>query len=235
MFSIEVIILTLVAIVNAMIVWVIASQGWKSVVNRYFISSAFFVVFWAIGTTLFLIADNLELAEAGITLFYVAPMLVILFLSFFAVIFPRPKGTAFTSSNMILTIITVLFAFVIVYSPSLLTQSIVLNQHGLNELIVQPLGFSIYVLYFSSAFMLTFAEIFMRIRKYKGYQRKQLEYIFAGTFLAAVFSLITNLMMPLLGNSQFIWLGPTWTLFYIITVSVSIVKHQLFDIRLDAV
>ncbi|MCA9335218.1 GAF domain-containing protein, partial [Candidatus Saccharibacteria bacterium] len=50
-----------------------------------------------------------------------------------------------------------------------------------------------------------------------------------------MFSLVSNLLLPLLGVDSFIWLGPTWTLFYVVTISIAIVRHQLFDIKMAAV
>jgi signal transduction histidine kinase len=235
MFTFEVIILALVAIANMAVVWVVASQGWRVLVNRYFIMAAIFVIFWALGTALFFAADSREMAQIGITTFYVAPMFMIIFLSLFVTVFPAEKGVAFTLPNMLLTIATVLFASIIIYNPSILTESIQLNGTGNNQLFVRPFWYAVYFTYFSSAIMMTFTELYLQIRRYKGYRRKQLIYIFTGTASAAALSIVTNLLLPVLGNGELIWLGPTWTLFYIITVSIAVVKHQLFDIKLAAV
>jgi signal transduction histidine kinase len=128
------------------------------------------------------------------------------------------------------------FAGFIALHPDFLTQEIVMGGSGMaNRLVVHTGAYFVYTLYFNLIFASAFATLFAQILRHKGQVKKQLISIFIGTFMAAMLSLVTNLMLPYLGNSIWIWLGPVWTLFYIFTVSFSIVKHQLFDIKLAAV
>jgi signal transduction histidine kinase len=235
MLVVEIISLLFVIVINGAIGWLMAAQGWKVAVNRYFILAVFSIIFWALGTLLFLIGSNHEISKFGIQLFYIAPMFSIVFLSLFATVFPSSNSVTFRIVNGVLLTITVLFATLIAVDQNLLTNEITLNASQGNMLAVNPFWYQIYLFYFNTAFMVAFSSFYVQIRKNKGQTRKQLIAIFIGTFLAAAFSLITNLILPLHGNSQFIWLGPTWSLFYIITVTISIVKHQLFDIKLAAV
>lgn len=234
-FSTEIITLILVAIVNTVIAWVLASQGWKVVVNRYFIIGVLCVILWALGTLLFMISDSQEMAYTGLAFFYIAPMFTVLFLSLFAAVFPANNGVALTIPNTILCLFTAFFTGAIVFMPDFLTASVQLHSGGHNVLEVQPFWYTLYTFYYTYGFSVIFISFWLQIQRNSGSQKKQLEYIFAGTFLAALFSLITNLFLPALGVSQFIWLGPTWTLSYVVMVSISIVKHQLFDIKLAAV
>jgi signal transduction histidine kinase len=54
-------------------------------------------------------------------------------------------------------------------------------------------------------------------------------------FLAVALSSVTNLLFPVLGVTQYIWMGPMWTIFAVGAIAIAIIKHRLFDIKLAAV
>jgi signal transduction histidine kinase len=237
MFSLEVVILLIVALINLAVFWMIASQGWRQhIANKFFLLSNFFVLLWALGTALFFAAPTLELANVGITIFYVAPMFTITFLSLFASTFlARDSKIKIDLINKLLILISTLGVVAILVPPSLLTKSIEVSSGHMNHLIVDPFWYLLYLIYFNLAFFVTFYRLFTRIEAHTGYRKQQLKYVFIGTFLSAMFSLPTNLALPIFGITNLIWLGPSWTLFYVVTVSISIVRHRLFDVRLAAV
>lgn len=237
MFSLEVIVLLIVALINLAVFWMIASQGWRQhISNKFFLLSNFFVLLWALGTALFFAAPSPQLAHIGITIFYVAPMFTITFLSLFASSFlARDSGLKVDTINKLLIITSIAGVIAILVPPALLTKSIEVSSGQMNHLVVDPFWYSLYLGYFNLAFFVTFYRLFTRIETYTGYKKQQLRYVFIGTFLSAMFSLPTNLVLPIFGITNLIWLGPTWTLFYVITVSISIVRHRLFDVRLAVV
>lgn len=234
MFSIEIFSLAVVAIINMMIVWIIASQSWQVTVNRYFVMAASFVVLWSAGTLALIGGATYAIFHAGTVLFLIAPMYLILFLSLFAAVFPARGGRSLTPINILFLTVTVVFSAVILWSPNTFITEVI-HQTGGNKVIVDPFWYGVYSLFFTFAFSVTFSEFILRMKYFKGYQKKQMIYVLAGTFAAAALSTVTNLFLPVVGTSNLIWLGPTWTLFYVVTVSISIVKHQLFDIKLAAV
>lgn len=234
MLSVEIISLVLVALVNLVILLVIATQGWHVKVNRLFAYGVLFVIPWSIGTLLLLAGSSVELVNAGRLLFLIAPMYTILFLSMFASMFPRYYGSSLNWVTTSLTALTIIFSAFIFANPEHF-MLFTITQSGFNDIVVDSYWYTVYTVYFNIAFTITFGGFYLNSRSAKGSGRKQLLYIFYGTLLAAGFSLVTNLMMPLFGNAALIWLGPTWSLFYVGTVSVAIIKHQLFDVKLAAV
>ncbi len=234
MFPLEVISLISIIAINLVIVYVLATQSLHVIINRYFLTAVSMVVFWAIGTLALIAGFTQEVMIIGRILFLIAPMYTILFLSLFAAVFPFNRGKSFTPANIFMLLLTVFASIYIALRPD---QFIIINgMHGdYNLFTMQNFGYTLYMAYFNIVFFITFAEFYFHIRKSKGAQRQQLLYVFSGTLLSAVFSLITNLSLPVLGETHFIWLGPVWTLFYVVTVSISIVKHQLFDVKLAAV
>ena len=234
MFLLGVISLAFIIIINMIVLWVLISQTWRTRINRYFILAVAFVVLWAVGTLLLIAGTSTEMVSIGRILFLVAPMYTILFLSLFAAVFPKAKGRVFSVPNVLLAILTLGFSGLIISNPPLLMTTVNLH-YGYNDFNVNAVWYSLYTMYFNVAFFITFSEFFLHTRRARGYQRKQLIYIFSGTMLAALFSLATNLVLPILGVTSYIWLGPMWTLFYVVTVSIAIVRHSLFDIKLAAV
>lgn len=234
MVPLELIILSVVTIINLAIVWIIASQSWRISVNRYFILAVSGVILWSIGTLLLIGGQTIEMASVGRVLFLVAPMYTIFFLALFAAVFPRYNGRPFTLPNVILGILCVLFSAYALWEPSALLPDIFLRS-PLNDIRVGQLMYSVYTLYYNIAFLITFSQFMMHLRHARGHQHQQVFYVFIGTLLSAGVSLLTNLIMPIFGNTDLIWVGPTSTLFYVGSVSFSIVKHQLFDIKLAAV
>lgn len=63
-------------------------------------------------------------------------------------------------------------------------------------------------------------------------ERAQIRYIFAGIVLALVPVVITNGIMPTLGNNAGILYGPNAVMLLAIFMSIAIVRHRLLDIRL---
>ena len=234
MLSLEVLSLVVIMIINAMIMWMVGTQGWRYRGNKFFIFAAGFVILWAIGTLGLIAGNNDLLARISLQLFLTAPMYTVLFLSLFGATFPDHKGKTFTFINSAFIAVTVPYSIFLILFPTLLVPEISISATH-NTMVVDPFYYGMYTLYFILGFSVTFSQFIVRMPRYSGHQRQQMAYVLAGTMLAATFSLITNLMLPFAGTSDFIWLGPAWTLFYVITVSISIVKHQLFDIKLAAV
>lgn len=235
MLSFQIITLLLIILINLVVVWIISSQSWRVRINRYFVLAVVFVIFWAIGSILLIAGSNESMVALGRLLFLIAPMYTIFFLSMFAAVFPKENGVSLTIFNLFLGVLTFVFSLYILYDPSQFVP-ISLLQSGNSHFVVNPFWYTVYTAYFNVAYFITFGEFFRNIRtsRIKAH-RQQALYVFTGTLITAVLALVTNLMLPVFGIGDFIWLGPSWTLFYVLTVSISIVKHQLFDIKLAAV
>lgn len=234
MMSIEFIVLSVVTIINLAIVWIIASQSWHISVNRYFILAASGVILWSIGSMFLIGGSTNELMSIGRMLFLVVPMYTIFFLSLFASIFPKYNGRPFNLANTILGTLCVIFSLYVALEPDAIMPGLTLSD-PVNNIRVDAFLYSIYAVYFNVAFMITFGQFFMHLRSSKGHLHQQVFYVFIGTLFNASVSLVTNLALPIFGNTDLIWVGPASSIFYIGTVSFSIVKHQLFDIKLAAV
>jgi len=66
----------------------------------------------------------------------------------------------------------------------------------------------------------------------KGLAKQQLRYLFWSLLIGIVFGIVTNLLLPLLGNSNLVSLGSLGALVLVSGTTYAIVKHRLLDIRL---
>ncbi len=104
--------------------------------------------------------------------------------------------------------------------------------HPSNVLEVNANGFQAYTLFFSVYFSACLVLLHLKRKQSQGKERKQLSLLFIGILFTMLGAAITNLLLPFLGNLNYIWLGPVFSLTYICAFSYAILKHQLFDIRL---
>lgn len=234
MFSIQIITLSIVAVLNAILVWLIITQGWRSIANRFFMTAAFFSVFWIAGAVLFFGAPDEALARTGLLFFYVAPMFVVVSLCFFATMF-HSHTKPWTLQNIIFVTMTIIIASLTIWNQDILTASVTLAIEGNNQFQVNTLGYFIYSLYFTFGFSIVLIEFIINILHNKGFRKKQLMYIASAMAVVIVLSSITNISMPVFGITEFIWIGPFCTFIAIILITISIIKHALFDIKLAAV
>lgn len=233
--SIEAITLCSVAAINILIFCLVLPQASHHIAYRYFLLTNFCVVLWLLGTAVFFTAPTVEVAQAGILLFYTAPMVMISCLALFGSLFFESHSKRLLSvSNVSLLVITLIGIILILVHPEFLTKSIAYD-NGKNVLSVNPIGYAVYFFYFFVAEFIAFSKFISSIKTHSGAERQQIKYVFAGAFVSASVSFISNLLLPLIGISDFIWLGPTSTVFYIITVGISIAKHGLFDVKFAAI
>lgn len=188
---------------------------------------------WIIGDFLILFARSPNVVHAGAELFYIAPMMIPIFIWFFALSFPEDKpigpippivaATAFLAESSLF-----LFHFDFFIKGITITS-------GLNTPIPAFPGFLLYSSFFSLFFVLTYIAFFVKMRRSRGVGRVQIAYTFIGALIASIPALFTNLSLPMLGHAGIIWLGPLFTLMFAAAVTAAIIKHRLFDIRLYAV
>ncbi|MBU1616354.1 MAG: hypothetical protein KKF06_01060, partial [Candidatus Margulisbacteria bacterium] len=95
---------------------------------------------------------------------------------------------------------------------------------------VPGLAIPLFILYYLVAMGFAFYKLFKKFRGYKGVARQQVSYVFLGFFLGSFFPIITNLILPALGYSQFAAVGPLFTIITIAFIAYAITKSRLMDI-----
>ena len=203
--------------------------------TAYFAFSSIFIVFWALGTLAMLYSSSVELAYFGLILFILAPMATALYMTLFAKHF---SGISFPSGYKAPLAFGLGMLGVALYSVYNLPSSNVivsLGNSGQNTLNFQYPWFIVYGLFFVISFSIAYLYLTLGILRRRGTARKRLMYVASGIFATSFLSLFTNIILPIFGESSYVWLGPTWTILYVVTTSFSMARHRLFDIRVALV
>lgn len=69
-------------------------------------------------------------------------------------------------------------------------------------------------------------------RKLEGRQKIQGQILLASATISSIPTLVTNVVLPILGHSEFFALGPLWFLFALSAIYYSMGRHRLFDIEI---
>jgi signal transduction histidine kinase len=225
----ESLLLIIIAMVNIAFIAVLSSRVKQTTANRLFIAAIFFNIFWSIGDALFYGASNPDLARVGSQVFFISPMFTAYFLLLFARAFHDDKRINLFRA-VALALPPLLLSVLIAIDSSLLLKSLA-TMDNINTFSVNTVPFIIYTLYFSLYFGLSYVLLFLKSRKKIGLEREQLRYILYAAIMSSFLALLSNLSLPLMGYTQYIWLGPLFTMFYVLIVALSIARHGLFDIR----
>lgn len=216
-------------VVNTLFGVVVYARTYRQYYGSYFALTILGIVVWALGDLLLLFSNDKQVVDFGAQLFYIGPMIIPVFIWFFALSFPgnykisRPPW-------IIAAGVFLVYSFLFFFNLDFFIQGIQTSGE-LNAPIPRLPGFILYAAYFSFFFMLAYITFYRRILTLKGLSRTQLYYTFYGALIASIPALITNLSLPIMGQRGIIWLGPFFTLFFASAVTLAIVKHRLFDIR----
>lgn len=229
--SVPLIVLLVAIVVNIFFGLVIIISTYKKIYGWFFLLTILGIIFWSIGDILVLFSKTNRLVYIGAEIFYITPMIIPMFIWFFSLsfpnnIFPKIKYLLLASTYFILLSSLFLFDFHFIVKGIKIT-------NFLNVSTPNSLGFSVYGSYLSVFFTATYITLWIKSRIPNLLRnRQQILYMFYGSIVASLPALFTNLVLPIFGIKTLIWLGPIFTLFFTFSVTISIIKHKLFDIRL---
>lgn len=217
-------------VINALLGLTVLLRAYRRAYGIYFGLTILGVVLWGIGDLGLLFSTDPRAVRLYASIFYIAPMIIPIFIWFFALSFPEGRKLPWPApllAGILFAVLTTLF----LVDFDFFVKEISI-QETLNISTPNPTGFLLYSSFFSVTFLLTYVAFFIKMRKVKGLNRTQVAYTFYGTVIASIPALLTNLSLPLMGVGTLIWLGPFFTLIFAISVTAAIVRHRLFNIRL---
>lgn len=197
----------------------------KKHIYLYFTIFTAIAIFWSIGDMLMLFSRELSLIHLGYWLFLVAPMLSTLFLLFFSQKFIVGK----LKLIYILPVIFIICYAAILYFYNQLIR-VDISKVGLNVIHPNIIFYVFYGLYFIAYFNISVKVLYFHPRndQQKYFQTQNLIY---GTGLTGAPGIVTNILLPAIGITQTVWLGPIFSLFFLTFSTIAITKYKLFDIR----
>lgn len=159
----------------------------------------------------------------------IGPAFIPFFLVLFSFVFPE-GGLPSLTKMILLSAPALLFT---VLSPTAL---------NVKEIEIKPWGASLETgllypllfLYFAFYVGVAFHKLIKKMKKSSRIQRLQMKYILIGYPISLFIAIITNLLLVVMGYSQYSIFGPPSTIFFTIFTTYAIIKHHLFEIRVIA-
>ncbi len=226
--SFELLILLVCDITNLVLAVAIYLRSPHSRVNQIFAGLSASIVVW---TTLNFAADHVSQASLSLwltRLTLAAGLLILLCVILLSRNFPRRLAHADKLSSVQPAL---LLATALVTLTPLIISSVTIGEQGA-ELHIGPLYY-VFVLIIIEGAALTVRNFMSQSRHTKSATEKdQIRIVVAGLILFAIFTITSNVLLPLVldswSSSRF---GPLFSLFIVGLTGYAIIRHKLFDIR----
>lgn len=201
----------------------------KSSTNRLFIFLTIIISFW----TFFNYNSLHNLNNPQETLFWIravmfvtaplGPVILLLVHTF-------PNRTITASKKFLLLTSTITITVAILSFTNLLFSDVAISSQGTITPTPGP-AIALYAINFLGSLIAAFAVIIKKYIKSKGREKVQLKYLLLGIIITFSLVALTNFIFVLVLNlSQFVVLGPLFSLILISFISYAIVKHRFMDI-----
>lgn len=206
------------------------SRDHKNINNIAFSIFSAAIGAWVIGIGGFLASHSADSSLNWARLFYLSPIFIAYFGVIFAQTFPNENKLNHLYIYILSTFFVALIAGLTIY-PGIMIRGLSYHQWGREVNLYKPiyLAYSVYVI---SAFSYTLYLFRRKSKELKGIYSTQVSLLFKGILIAAIFGVLFNLVLPLLGNYRLIEIGPMFTSIIVAVVGYSILRNRMFDIRL---
>ncbi len=155
---------------------------------------------------------------------FIAPLLFLL-----AHTFPKNKITL-SKKYFIFTIVYTLSMVVISFTP-LVFMSVSYPVGSLTPVPHPGLGMIFYFLHIIGYFGLAFGVLIKNYKKSIGQEKVKTIYFLIGIITTFTGMAIVDFLLVLLGDTKFVFMGPSFPVFLMVLVGIAIIKHQFLDIK----
>lgn len=198
----------------------------REAIYLYFSIFTGIALFWNLGTVLMLFGEKTSTVYLGYWFWLIAPMFSTLFILFFCQQFIKNKIQPIYFLGLVFIVIYALFLAI---NNNLI--DIEFSTQGINSIIPNKLFYIFYGLFFAIYFdisIFTLRQHSIQKDRAKYLQAKSIVYATGFTGTLAVF---TNIVLPALGITKYVWMGPIFSLVFLSFSTVAITKYKLLDIR----
>jgi len=195
-------------------------------VNRCFAVIACSIAVWIVSIFFYWQVSSPNLALWFSKMAYASTSLIPAFLVIFVYVFPFEEKKV--SNLFVVTALVPVFLLLVMIFSNLIVSGVEVKTWGYN--LVTTSYYNLFSLYFLVFMGWAFIKLIFRFFKSKGVARKQIGYIFLGFFLGSIPPIITNLILPSLGNTSLTDIGPSFSIILVAFIAYAITKHRLMDI-----
>lgn len=175
---------------------------------------------------------DLSLNIEFITLWTKATSIGPLFFAYFfyrlSLFFPKEKLRKQKNENFLAIFVIIILLLV---PTALNIQNVYIESDGLPSFIPGPLYY-VMLAFFVFMIVLATKNIFKGYSLFNHLEKLQVQYISLGLGVSVFLGIITNAILPIFGNSDFVNIGPYFLLIFIAMTSYAIIKFKMFDIKI---
>ncbi len=221
-------VLVVTSLVNIVLGLLVYLRNRRGTVNKVFLLFILSVVVWTSSNFFVDRSESYSGALFWTKITFIASYYIASFLYFFSFVFPNRQ---LKQSRKIFY----LFTPALFLTAATFTDLVI---GGVKDISIHPIAptfgplYYFFVLYFLVYIALTFVNLLKRFRQSIGIQKAQIKYLILGLFIAVIFGVTTNLILPLFNYSSLSNFGVYSTIFFFIFTTYAIVKHRLLDVRL---
>jgi len=224
--------LLVASFISLILAILILSKNYKKEANVAYFLFVVWTFLWGIGIAMFRFENEISRMFFWNREFIIAASLIANGLLHLSFVFPEKKDSFGWVKRILIYFPSILVA-IGVFIPNLFIKDIIVQSWG-NESILGS-GYWFYGLYFSIFSIWTLINFFKHYREKIGKAKKQIAYMIVGIIISLFIGGIFDLLLILLGNYKFVWVGPNASFVMVIFIGYAIVKHQLLDAKVIAV
>ncbi|MFA6431726.1 MAG: ATP-binding protein [Candidatus Margulisiibacteriota bacterium] len=146
-------------------------------------------------------------------------------LFYFSSVFPREQSSKKDPYLYICFSFAALFAI-------LSFTGYIIQDININHSILTGALFPVFVAYYILFMVLAFWRLYEKYLGSSGFSKLQIKYVFLGFFLGNIFPIITNYLLPIMGEVRYISFGPIFSMLTVSFVSYAIFRHRLMSFEL---
>ncbi|TSC73382.1 MAG: Sensor protein, partial [Parcubacteria group bacterium Gr01-1014_70] len=182
----------------------------------------------------FIVSPSLPIGflVAGSYMHYIAGNLVFLCLFWLSWFFPE-RTTRSLWQPIILTLIDVVFFAAILFSDFLFT-SFQIGLAGERHIFFNGMGYILYALFIVFLFIAAEVVLYRKYKRCLDNHKAPLLFMFLGTAIASTPALISNLILPGLGQFSLFAAGPLFGIPFVLFIAYAVFKHNLLNVKIIA-
>lgn len=221
-------------VTNLVLMALMLTANKKRIVHLWFAALTAGVAGWAFCINGFLsVTHSPEAARDWAIGYYIAAALIIYSLFEFSLNFPRKVQVGRVTHAGLLALFSGIVAMTVF--PSGMIDSVVIGQGVTNTVNLQPVYYVIYVTYFvllaigTTSYM--FYGLHRAIQKRRHQLIGQLKVLVSGLIISLLLGMWFNLILPLLGDYGYVWVGPLFAIIFSGAAIYATTKQGMLDLE----
>jgi len=208
------ILLLVITLFNFILGVILIRKNNQSPINLSFAALVFGVGLWSFGLAMFNTTLDMSDAVAWARMYYFASAIIVFSFVVFSVHYIYPLFIL-NEVKFIYLLLPLLIITFIIFHPTLMIENASHYDWG-NDANEKLIGHLAYAVYFLGYLALAYKILFKKLKKSDGVNYLNLRSFLLVISIGFLFGVLFDLILPLFGNYNYIWVGPYFSLPYII-------------------